>query len=204
MNSSRHPHHSVQHTSTADVEQNRKRQGFKENLMNVHRPLFASLGIAMLFETSSFAQQVKTDYNRNADFSRYNTYSWQRSKYKTSSGSHILAAATCPGPALFRKRAPSYGRARPAQIFSNGSLIPRGVVTDGRTGLLSMAGSHTFSYRTHRALFLKAAGKSAERPFPGDCVRGDNQNRIGRLFRDPLPDQRVLNDWRIEFRGIDP
>jgi len=46
--------------------------------MNVQHRLFASLGIAMLFATSSFAQQVKTDYDRNADFSRYKTYSWER------------------------------------------------------------------------------------------------------------------------------
>jgi hypothetical protein len=46
--------------------------------MNVQRTLFVSLGIAMLFATSSFAQQVKTDYDRNADFNRYKTYSWER------------------------------------------------------------------------------------------------------------------------------
>src|SRR5947209_13130479 len=44
----------------------------------MQRTLFASLGIAMLFATSSFAQQVKTDYDRSADFSRYKTYSWQK------------------------------------------------------------------------------------------------------------------------------
>jgi len=50
----------------------------KEKLMNVQRTLFASFGIAMLFATASFAQQVKTDYDRNADFSRYKTYSWEK------------------------------------------------------------------------------------------------------------------------------
>ena len=31
-----------------------------------------------LFATASFAQQVKTDYDRSADFSRYKTYSWEK------------------------------------------------------------------------------------------------------------------------------
>jgi hypothetical protein len=36
------------------------------------------MGIALLAATSSFAQQVKTDYDRDADFNQYNTYSWQK------------------------------------------------------------------------------------------------------------------------------
>jgi Domain of unknown function (DUF4136) len=46
--------------------------------MNVKRQLFASFGIAMLFATASLAQQVKTDYDRNANFSQYKTYSWEK------------------------------------------------------------------------------------------------------------------------------
>jgi hypothetical protein len=32
----------------------------------------------MLSAATSFAQQVKTDYDRNANFSQYKTYSWQK------------------------------------------------------------------------------------------------------------------------------
>jgi hypothetical protein len=46
--------------------------------MNVQRSIFASIGIALLFATASFAQQVKTDYDRSADFSQYKTYSWEK------------------------------------------------------------------------------------------------------------------------------
>jgi hypothetical protein len=46
--------------------------------MNVQRTIFASVGIAVLFATASFAQQVKTDYDRSADFSQYKTYSWEK------------------------------------------------------------------------------------------------------------------------------
>ena len=46
--------------------------------MNVQRRIFASFGIALLFATASFAQQVKTDYDRNANFSQYKTYSWEK------------------------------------------------------------------------------------------------------------------------------
>ena len=41
--------------------------------MNVQRTISASGGIVLLFATASFAQQVKTDYDRSADFSRYKT-----------------------------------------------------------------------------------------------------------------------------------
>jgi hypothetical protein len=46
--------------------------------MNVQRSVFASVGIALLFVTASFAEQVKTDYDRSADFSQYKTYSWEK------------------------------------------------------------------------------------------------------------------------------
>src|ERR1700736_559639 len=46
--------------------------------MNVQRTIFGSVGIAVLFAATSFAQQVKTDYDRSADFSQYKTYSWEK------------------------------------------------------------------------------------------------------------------------------
>jgi hypothetical protein len=46
--------------------------------MNVQRSIFASVGIALLFASASFAQQVKTDYDRSADFNQYKTYSWEK------------------------------------------------------------------------------------------------------------------------------
>jgi hypothetical protein len=46
--------------------------------MNVQRTIFASVGIAVLFATASFAQQVKTDYDRAANFSQYKTFSWEK------------------------------------------------------------------------------------------------------------------------------
>ena len=46
--------------------------------MNTQRTIFASVGAALLFASASFAQQVKTDYDRSADFSRYKTYSWEK------------------------------------------------------------------------------------------------------------------------------
>jgi hypothetical protein len=50
----------------------------RRKLMNVKRSIFASVGIALLFATASFAEQVKTDYDRGADFSQYKTYSWEK------------------------------------------------------------------------------------------------------------------------------
>ena len=46
--------------------------------MKIQRTIFASAGIAVLFAAASFAQQVKTDYDRSANFSQYKTYSWEK------------------------------------------------------------------------------------------------------------------------------
>lgn len=44
--------------------------------MNLGRIIPLSVLIAILFASVSFAQQVKTDYDRNAAFDKYKTYSW--------------------------------------------------------------------------------------------------------------------------------
>jgi len=46
--------------------------------MNVQRKMFASTGMVLLIATASFAQQVKTDYDREANFNQYKTYSWEK------------------------------------------------------------------------------------------------------------------------------
>src|ERR1700736_4171938 len=46
--------------------------------MNVQRTIFGSVGIAVLFAATSFAQQVRTDYDRSANCSQYKTYSWAK------------------------------------------------------------------------------------------------------------------------------
>ena len=43
--------------------------------MNINRPIWLSITIAILSATALLAE-VKSDYDRNADFSRYKTYSW--------------------------------------------------------------------------------------------------------------------------------
>jgi hypothetical protein len=52
----------------------------KGRIMRLQRAVFALLGIMFLFAGSSFARQVKTDYDRKADFSQYKTYSWEQVK----------------------------------------------------------------------------------------------------------------------------
>ena len=46
--------------------------------MNTQRTIFASIGTALLFASASFAQQVKTDYDRSTNFNQYKTYSWEK------------------------------------------------------------------------------------------------------------------------------
>src|SRR5580698_6523143 len=45
--------------------------------MSLRRGISLLIAIVSLFTAASFAQQVKTDYDRNADFNQYKTFSWQ-------------------------------------------------------------------------------------------------------------------------------
>ena len=50
--------------------------------MKLQRVATALLGILFLFADVSMAQQVKTDYDRSANFTHYKTYSWEHVKTK--------------------------------------------------------------------------------------------------------------------------
>jgi hypothetical protein len=55
---------------------------FQGGIMKLQRVVLAWMGIMFLFASSSSAQQVKTDYDRNANFGKYKTYSWEQVKTK--------------------------------------------------------------------------------------------------------------------------
>jgi hypothetical protein len=44
--------------------------------MTKHNLIFGSIAMALFLATSFFAGDVKTDYNRSANFNQYKTYSW--------------------------------------------------------------------------------------------------------------------------------
>jgi hypothetical protein len=46
--------------------------------MKTQHSIFASVGIVLLLASAASAQQVKTDYDRSANFSQYKTYSWEK------------------------------------------------------------------------------------------------------------------------------
>ena len=50
--------------------------------MKLQRAVFALMGMMFLLAGKSSAQQVKTDYDRNANFGQYKTYSWAQVKTK--------------------------------------------------------------------------------------------------------------------------
>src|SRR6266852_7983535 len=50
--------------------------------MKLQRAVFVLMGMMFLFAAKSSAQQVKTDYERNANFGQYKTYSWEQVKTK--------------------------------------------------------------------------------------------------------------------------
>jgi hypothetical protein len=54
----------------------------KEKTMKFQRIAVALMGMMFLFAGISAAQQVKTDYDRSADFAQYKTYSWEHVKTK--------------------------------------------------------------------------------------------------------------------------
>jgi hypothetical protein len=50
--------------------------------MKLQRVVFVLIGVMFLFAAKSSAQQVKTDYDRSANFVQYKTYSWEQVKTK--------------------------------------------------------------------------------------------------------------------------
>jgi hypothetical protein len=46
--------------------------------MKIQRVVFVFIGLMLLFAGRSSAADVKTDYDRNANFAQYKTYSWER------------------------------------------------------------------------------------------------------------------------------
>jgi Domain of unknown function (DUF4136) len=50
--------------------------------MKLQRAVFALMGMVLLFAGALSAQQVKTDYDRSANFGQYKTYSWEQVKTK--------------------------------------------------------------------------------------------------------------------------
>jgi hypothetical protein len=50
--------------------------------MKLQKVVFVLMGMMILFASTVSAQQVKTDYDRSANFAQYKTYSWQQVKTK--------------------------------------------------------------------------------------------------------------------------
>jgi hypothetical protein len=50
--------------------------------MKIQKTIMLSIAMIMLMTIPSVAQQVKTDYDRNANFNEYKTYSWSSVKTK--------------------------------------------------------------------------------------------------------------------------
>lgn len=46
--------------------------------MKIQKAILFSIAMFAAFTVSSFAQQVKTDYDHNANFGQYKTYSWEK------------------------------------------------------------------------------------------------------------------------------
>ena len=60
------------------AEFNRIVNTVRGNFMTIRFKTFPSLAIALVFASASFAQRVKTDYDRTVNFAQYKTYSWEK------------------------------------------------------------------------------------------------------------------------------
>ena len=65
------------------------------------RTILTSIGIMLLFTAVSSAQQVKTDYDRSANFGQYKTYSWE--KVQTQDALWVDRIKAAVNPALQEK-----------------------------------------------------------------------------------------------------
>jgi hypothetical protein len=54
----------------------------KGGIMKMQKIVFVLIGMMLLFAGKASAQQVKTDYDRSANFAQYKTYSWEQVKTK--------------------------------------------------------------------------------------------------------------------------
>src|ERR1700675_830131 len=54
----------------------------KGGIMKMQKIVVVLIGLMLLFAGKVSAQQVKTDYDRSANFSQYKTYSWEHVKTK--------------------------------------------------------------------------------------------------------------------------
>jgi hypothetical protein len=54
----------------------------KRGNMKLQRAVFVLMGMALLLAGAVSARQVKTDYDRSANFGQYKTYSWEQVKTK--------------------------------------------------------------------------------------------------------------------------
>jgi hypothetical protein len=48
------------------------------DIMKMRKKVIVLMGLVFFLANASFAQQVKTDYDRAANFSQYKTYSWEK------------------------------------------------------------------------------------------------------------------------------
>jgi hypothetical protein len=61
--------------------------------MKLQRAVFVLMGMMLLFAGTSSAEPVKADYDCNADFGQYTTYSWEH--VKTQDPVEPLAPESC-------------------------------------------------------------------------------------------------------------
>jgi hypothetical protein len=62
------------------IEISKKQRRRKGEIMKMQKIVVVLIGLMLLFAGNASAQQVKTDYDRSANFAQYKTYSWEHVK----------------------------------------------------------------------------------------------------------------------------
>ena len=75
--------------------------------MKMQKIVFVLIGLMLFFAGKASAQQVKTDYDRSANFAQYKTYSWEH--VKTQDALDVDRIKSCSQHRLRSKRVDSGG-----------------------------------------------------------------------------------------------
>ena len=141
--------------------------------MNAQRTILASVGMVLLFAGASSAQQVKTDYDRSANFGQYKTYSWEQVKTRDPLQVDRIKSAV------------------------NAALAAKGFTEVPSGGNLSMVAMETTQNQQSLDTFYNGFGGGWRWGGFGDATTTTENYKVGTLVVDLFD----TNTKKLEWRG---
>ena len=140
--------------------------------MKVQRVVLVLMGTMLLFASNSRAQDVKTDYDRNANFSQYKTYSWEQIKTKDPLMVDRIKSAV------------------------NGSLAPKGFTQVPSGGNLSLVAMEITQNQQKLDTFYNGFGGGWRFGGFGDATTTTENYKVGTLVVDLFDTTTKKLVWR--------